>query len=42
MPPGAPGLWLHPDAKDTGYNDPYYDHFVCPHCKLKFKVEVAE
>lgn len=42
MPLNAPGLWVHPDAKDDGRNDPYYDHYICPHCKTRFHVEVAE
>lgn len=34
--------WLHPDAKDTGKDDPYWDHYECPNCKMEFSVEVAE
>lgn len=44
MPQPTPvgDLWEHPDVKDDGLNDPYYDHYVCPHCGLRFAVEVAE
>lgn len=35
-------LWLHPDAKDTGKNDPYWDHYKCPNCNITFYIEVAE
>ena len=34
--------WIHPEAKDTGYNNPYWDYYYCPVCGLTFKVEVAE
>ena len=42
MPRNAPGQWQHPDAKSDPRNDPYYDHYNCPHCGLHFAVEVAE
>lgn len=44
MPRPAPTgtLWKHPDAEDRDLNDPYYDHYECPHCGEQFSVEVAE
>jgi hypothetical protein len=42
MPANAPGRWQHPDAASDPGNDPYHDHYTCPHCKLRFSVEVAE
>ena len=43
MPYGnAPRLWIHPDAKDTGRESAYFDHYHCPHCALSFAVEVAD
>lgn len=41
QPPGT--QWEHVDAvDDLRVNDPYWDHYVCPHCGLRFAVEVAE
>jgi hypothetical protein len=42
MPQEHTGLWIHRDAVDDDYNDPYFDHYVCPHCGEHFKCEVAE
>jgi hypothetical protein len=38
----SPARWMHPDAKDLGFDDPYRDHYLCPHCGLRFSVEVPE
>ena len=32
--------WEHPDAKSLNVNDPYFDYYECPNCKLKFSIEV--
>jgi hypothetical protein len=41
MPENHTGRWMHPDAVGYG-DDVYYDRYHCPHCDLRFKVEVAE
>ena len=33
---------VHPDAVSTDSDDPYWDHYRCPNCGLKFSVEVPE
>lgn len=33
---------MHPEAKDDGRNDPYYNHYICPACGMRFSTEVAE
>lgn len=42
MPEVHAGQWIHRDAVDDGRNDPYYDHYRCPHCGERFSCEVAE
>ena len=36
-----PDARFHPDAKGYG-NDVYYNRYQCPHCGIRFKVEVPE
>jgi hypothetical protein len=38
----SPARWIHPDAKDLGFDDAHFDHYLCPNCSLRFKVEVAD
>ena len=48
MPKGAPGMWQHSDAKSlyeefnglSGGGD--YERFECPHCGLRFYVELPD
>jgi len=42
MPTKHTGQWIHRDAKGTAENDPFFDHFLCPHCGEHFSIEVAE
>ena len=42
MPKDHAGLWIHRDADNTNLDDPYYDHYRCPHCGTRFENEVAE
>ena len=42
MPTPHAGQWIHRDSKSLDYNDPYFDHYTCPHCGETFKCEVAD
>ena len=42
MPEKAEGHWLHEDSKETDYDGDYYIELKCPHCRLVFKVEMAD
>lgn len=46
MPKGDKGRWLHPDAIEieNDYGSAYgsYDRYECPHCTLRFWVELPD
>jgi hypothetical protein len=41
--PDSSAMWLHPEAKDDGEcMDGCCDYYLCPICKLRFRVEVPQ
>ncbi len=46
MPKGAKGTWVHPDAEmvdeDSGSMYGTYEKYKCPHCGMRFWVELPD